>query len=92
MTQTDDAPDSPDGAPQDGPLPDAPTLPDAAPDAVQDLLDGVFGAINDGAGAVGDVASELAKAIGDAVGGGGGEEESVVAVLDVAADVALSLF
>lgn len=70
----------PDEAPDGGPS--APDLPDEAPDAVQDLLDGVFGAIGDGEKGVGDVASDLAEKIGEVLGGGGGDEEVFMAAFD----------
>lgn len=70
------------GAPDDpGPPGGAPDLPDAAPDAVQGLLDGIWsfgGGVKDG---VGDVVAELAKAIG--VEGEAGLELAGV-VVDVA--------
>lgn len=82
--------DGPDAAPDDVPdAPNAPDLPDAAPDAVQDLLNGVFGAISDGEKRVGDVVSGLAEKIGDAIGGSGGDEaaeEAFAFALDVGVD------
>jgi phage-related protein len=49
-------------------VPEAPTLPDAVPSGVQDLLNGIFGGLDSVAGGIGDVASGLAEAIGGQAG------------------------
>ena len=49
-------------------VPEAPSLPDAAPQAVQDLLNGVFDGLDSVAGGIGDVASGFAEAIGGSAG------------------------
>lgn len=48
----------------------APQLPDAVPQGVQDLLNGVFGGIDAVGRGFGEAVSGLAGAIGDALGGG----------------------
>lgn len=62
-----------------GPSGGAPELPDAVPGPVQDLLDGIWSA----GGAVGDTIRDLAKAIGDAVGGEGSEAAHEVVALAI---------
>jgi phage-related protein len=49
-------------------VPEAPALPDAAPEAVQNLLNGLFDGLDSAAGGLGDVVSGLAEAIGGSAG------------------------
>lgn len=63
MTQKSGPEEAPDAG-GGGIVPDGPVFPDAVPQGVHDLVDGVFGALGSVAGGIGDVVSGFAEAIG----------------------------
>lgn len=65
MTQNAGAPA---GGGGDRGVPEAPSLPDAVPGAVQDLLNGLFDGLDSVAGGLGDLVSGVADAIGGQAG------------------------